>query len=171
MTLSKHERIESRKKEIGTKHRRKLRKFSEGFNEIFYFFLKSYRAGILTFCGSEVKVLYNKESFEAKEGYRLFENGFFKEWSEEKKVWSKTNPYCRQNNVLQAVIIGKKSWGLHVDMWSDGIAECSFTEKEILQDFRDRNIIIPKPLLMDFYNTVDKKKNDRNLKELKRLKM
>lgn len=170
MTLSKYERVELRKKEIGTKHRRKLKRFSEGFNEIFYFFLKSYRTGLLNFCGSEVIVNFNKNSFESKEGYRLFENGFFKEWSEQQQVWAKIHPYSRQNNVLRGVIIGKKSWGLHVDMWSDGIAECSFTEREILQEFSSRNIVIPQPLLLDFYNTIDRKKYKRNLKELERIK-
>ena len=34
-------------------------------------------------------------------------------------------------NTLKGVIVGKKSWGLHLTMWTDGIVEGSFTEREI----------------------------------------
>ena len=59
-------------------------------------------------------------------------------------------------------MIGKKSWGLHVDMWSDGICEFSFTLEEILEEFSSKNIEIPESFLLDFKNRIDKKKRIRN---------
>jgi hypothetical protein len=55
------------------------------------------------------------------------------------------------------VIVGKKSWGLHVKMWSEGISEGTFTKREILQQFTDYKIEIPEPFLNDFDNTIMKK--------------
>lgn len=141
-----------RKKEIGTKHLRKLKRYSDKFNEIFNFFLNSYRKKILTFCGSEVRVLFDKESPESKEIYRLYENG---NYQQNKPMFS------RQNNVLEAVIIAKKSWGLHVSEWTDGINEWCLTPEEVIQQFTDVGITIPEPLLKDFYNTIERKRQKR----------
>lgn len=62
---------------------------------------------------------------------------------------------------MKSVIIGKKSWGLWVNQWSDGIVEGTFTKREILQEFEDKNIKIPEPLIIDFenriYNKIKKK--------------
>ena len=63
-------------------------------------------------------------------------------------------------------MIGKKSWGLHVDMWSDGIVEWTFTLEEILEEFSSRNIEIPESFLQDFKNRIDKKKRIRNEKDV-----
>jgi hypothetical protein len=76
----------------------------------------------------------------------------------------------RHPNVVYAVVQGKKSWGLWVDQWSDGIVDWTFTKEEILGEFQTRNIQIPKPLLKDFENRIEKKKRIRNLKEFERLK-
>jgi len=54
-------------------------------------------------------------------------------------------------------LIGKKSWGLWVNEWSDGIVEGSFNKREILEEFSKNGIIIPEPLLNDFHNRVYKK--------------
>jgi hypothetical protein len=43
---------------------------------------------------------------------------------------------------------------LWVNQWSDGILEGTFTKKEILQEFEERNIKIPEPLLKDFENRI-----------------
>ena len=70
----------------------------------------------------------------------------------------------RHPNILRAAIHGKKSWGLWVDTWSDGIVDWTFTEDEILEGFKKRDIEIPEPLLRDFRNRIEKKKRIRNLK-------
>lgn len=59
-------------------------------------------------------------------------------------------------------MIGKKSWGLHVKMWSEGIAEGTFTKYELLQQFTDNNIKIPESLLNDFNNWVWRKRIEYN---------
>lgn len=154
----KLEKIESRKKEIGSKHHRKLKKYSNNFNKIFYFFLKSYRKDILTFCGSNVEVLYDPNGPDAKEGFRLYDDGHFKL----KPIIS------RQPNVLRSVIISKKSWGLWVQEWTDGIVEWTFTKEEILSQFE--GIEIPESFLNDFENVLQRKKMIRNQKYLESLK-
>ncbi len=74
-------------------------------------------------------------------------------------------------NVLTGVIIGKKSWGLWLNEWSDGICEWSFTLDEILNEFKEKNKTIPESLLLDFKNRIEKKKQIRNLKYLESLRM
>jgi hypothetical protein len=130
----------------GSRHSRKLKKFSEGFNEKYLFFLKSYRTGILTFCGEDVVVENDINGVCSKEGFRLFDDGYFKV----KKITS------RQPNILRAVIIGKKSWGLWLDQWSQGIAEWSFSKQEIVQVFSDKGIKIPDSFMLDFDNRIKK---------------
>jgi hypothetical protein len=114
---------------------------------MFNFFLECYRKEILTFCGSSVEVKFDKTSEDGKFSFRLFEDGKFKN-----KQISSIHP-----NILKAVIIGKKSWGLWMIEWANGIAEGSFTKYEILKEFEDRNIIIPESLKIDFENTIIKK--------------
>ncbi len=65
---------------------------------------------------------------------------------------------------MKGVITGKKSWGLWVDQWSDGIVDWTFTKEEILEEFQKRNIQIPSSLLKDFENRIEKKKEIRNRK-------
>ena len=140
-TLSKNERIELRKKEIGSKHHRKLKKYSNGFNEMFNFFLITYRTKFLDFCGSKVNVVYDSEGPDGKECFRLLEDGFYK---------GKEEISTRHPNIVLGVITGKKSWGLWKNEWIDGIVEGSFTKYEILQEFKTRSINIPTPLFKDF---------------------
>jgi len=115
--------------------------------EIFNFFLKSYRCKILDFCGSTVNVEYNKNSSDGLLSFREFDNGKFKD-----KIFSK------HPNILKGVIIGKKSWGLFVNEWSDGIVDGLFTKYEILNEFKSRNIQIPESLLNDFENRIYNKR-------------
>jgi hypothetical protein len=85
---------------------------------------------------------------DSKMCFRNFENGKYPKHEEIP---------TRHPNILKGVIIGKKSWGLHVKMWSDGISEGCFTMKEILEQFYEVNIEIPEPFLKDFRNTIYKK--------------
>ena len=121
---------------------------------MFEFFLKCNRTKILVFCGSNVKVIFDKDGPNSKEGFRLFDDGYFK-----KREIVSSHP-----RILESVIIGKKSWGLWLNQWTDGIVDFTFTEKEILSVFEEKNITIPEPLLKDFYNTILKKKIVRNEK-------
>lgn len=118
---------------------------------MFSFFLKSYRKGLLTFGGEGVDVFFDINGPEGKETIRRYENGQYKN----KPIITK------HPNIVRAVILGKKSWGLHVKMWSDGISEWCFTEEEILKDFNENNILIPNQLELDFKNWVEKKKKSR----------
>lgn len=155
------DKIEYCKKTKGTKKHRKLQRYSEKFNEIFTFFLMSYRTGILTFCGSDVKVEYDKDGDDSKFCFRKFENG-------EIKIH---NLKSRHPNTLKGVIVGKKSWGLWLDQFTDGICEGSFTKDEILGQFCEKGIKIPEPFLLDFDNTLLRKKIKRNDIEIDRLKL
>jgi hypothetical protein len=112
--------------------------------------LKSYRSGILDFCGSEVSTQYDENGDEGKQGFMKFENGDYKGLPTLK---------TKHPNILKGVIIGKKSWGLWKNEWIDGIIEGSFSIKEILQQFTDNNIEIPESLMTDFKNTIIKKIN------------
>jgi len=140
----KLEEIEKRKKQNGSRKEKKLKKYSQKFNEIFCFFLKSYRNGILTFCGTEVIVKFNINKNDGKYSFRQFENGDIK----------KENLESKHSNILKAVIIGKKSWGLWIKQWSQGIREGSFRKQEILNEFNKNNIKIPPPLLKEFENLI-----------------
>jgi hypothetical protein len=113
--------------------------------------LKSYRSGILDFCGSEVSTQYDKNGQEGKLCFMNFENG----------VYSKNILFdgikTKHPNILKGVIIGKKSWGLWRNEWSDGISEGSFTFKEIIEQFTENDINVPESLLKDLKNTINKK--------------
>lgn len=121
---------------------------------MFYFFLKGYRSGILEFCGSRVDCEFEEDGPNGKEGFRLFDDGFFK----------KKELYSSQPRVLECVIRGKKSWGLWLDQWTDGITDWTFTREEILKMFENKGIEIPESLLKDFDNTLERKKLKRNEK-------
>lgn len=128
------------------------------------FFLKSYRSGILKFCGSEINGKHNLNGPDSKECFKLYEDGRYSKF----EVWKGIE--CSQPNVFEAVIRGKKSWGLWVKEWTDGINEWLFTREEILSEFEKRGIVIPEPLLKDFDNVLEKKRLKRIEKEIDRLK-
>ena len=157
--MSRHERRTRRTQEIGSKHQRKLRKYSDGFHEKFNFFLKSYREGLLSFCGSVVKIESENINFDARESFRMYNDGQFKF----------EIPKSKHPNILKAVIVGKKSWGLWLDQWTDGIVDHCFTKEDILEEFSKKGIIIPESFLNDFNNTLERKRNKRNLKYLEEL--
>jgi hypothetical protein len=56
-----------------------------------------------------------------------------------------------QPRIMEAVIQGKKSWGLWVQQWTDGIVDWTFTEEEILGQFNKNGINIPESFLNDFH--------------------
>ena len=122
---------------------------------MFTFFLKGYRTGMFSFCGSVVETEFDVDGDEGKFCFRRVENGSY----EPGEI-----PTTRHSNILKGVIIGKRGWGLWVDQWSDGIVDGSFRKKEILGEFQKRNIQIPEPLLKDFRNRIDKKRRIRNEK-------
>jgi hypothetical protein len=144
------DRIEERKKIIGSRHVRKLRKYSDNFNTIFNFFLIINRKEIITFCGSQTIVHFDKNGKSAKECFRLYEDGYYRN----------REIITYQPNILKSVLISKKGWGLFVNEWSSGISESLFSLEEILSEFN--GISIPKPLLEDFLNSIEKKKITRN---------
>jgi hypothetical protein len=127
---------------------------------MFTFFLKSNRSGILGFCGSQTEVKFDPSGDEGKFCFRKLENGQYKDGE---------IPVTRHPNILRSVMIGKKSLGLWIDQWSDGIVEGSFTFEEIMQEFIDRNIVMPKPFQLDFQNRIRKKRDTRIQKEIERL--
>lgn len=137
-------RIEERKKIIKSKKDRRLMKYSDNYNEMFHFFLKGYRSGILSFCGSCVDVKRNDNSEDGKFSFRMFDNGQFKG-----RVLESAHP-----NILKGVIVAKKSWGLFCKEWSDGIADGLFTKKEIIDEFENHKIKIPEVFLREFENRI-----------------
>jgi hypothetical protein len=133
---------------MGNRLDRKLSKYSDNFNEIFNFFLKSYRKGLLTFCGSIVNVEFDVNESEGKNTFRKFDNG---QYSGGKPI------VTRHPNIVKAVIVGKKSFGLWCDQWSDGIVEGTFLKKEIIEEFDNKGIKIPDSLMKDFEDRIYKK--------------
>lgn len=127
---------------------------------MFEFFLKSYRSGILTFSGVEVKTKFDPNGEEAKFCFRKYDNGEF----------GYEIPISRHNNILRGVIIGKKSWGLWMKQWSQGIGQWLFTKEEIVEEFTKRGIEIPDPLMKDFDNTIHKYRLIEYDKEIERVK-
>jgi len=126
---------------------------------MFKFFLESYRKGILTFCGTDVLVEFDITEVGCKRCFRNFDNGQYK-----LKLIITKHP-----NIVKSVIIGKKSWGLWLNQWVDGIVDWSFTKEEILSEFDKFGIEIPESLLLDFNNRLEEKKLKRNLEYLKTL--
>jgi hypothetical protein len=115
----------------------------------------SYRSGLLNFCGSEVITRFDIDEPDGKMCFFNFENGIYSK--EEVLKGIKTS----HPNILKGVIIGKKSWGLWRNEWSDGISECLFTLDEIVRQFTDKNITIPSSLLKDLENTIYRKKKKK----------
>jgi hypothetical protein len=118
---------------------------------MFTFFLKSYRVGLLDFCGSSVEVKFDPNGKDSKVSFKEFDNGVMK-----LDKLSSCHP-----NTLKGVIVGKKSWGLHVKMWSEGISDGDFRLCEITEDFDKRNIKIPEPLMNDLKNNIYKNASNK----------
>ena len=158
--MNKLKRIENSKSKVGSRHTRKLKKYSTNFNKMFTFYLNSYRSGILTFCGDRVTILNDSQSNDAKYCFRLYDNGFY----------NLKDIESRHSNILKSIIIAKKAWGLWVDQWTDGICDWSFTKDDILKEFEDKNIKIPESLLLEFNNMIKRKKEKRNSEYLLQLR-
>ena len=90
---------------------------------------------------------------EGKNVFRKYDNGHYKH-----NVLIKT----RHPNIVKSVLIGKKSWGLWLNEWCDGIVEGSFTKDEILNEFTSNGIQIPESLLNDFHNRLHQKRLKRH---------
>lgn len=114
---------------------------------MFTFFLQGYRKGLFSFCGSIVVTDFDVNGDEGKFCFRRLENGEYKPGE---------IPKTRHSNILKGVISGKKGWGLWLNEWAQGISEGSFTKKEILQEFEDKGIKIPRSLFIDFENRIIK---------------
>jgi len=126
---------------------------------MFWFFLQSHRKGILTFSGTIVDVEYDPNGHEGKMTFRKFDNGDYR-----------NIPITTKHpNIVYSVIKGKKSWGLWLNQWTDGIVDWTFTLDEIVGEFHKHNIEIPEPLMNDFMNVLYKKKMIRNDKYLSEL--
>lgn len=93
---------------------------------------------------------------ESKFCFRKFDNG---EYTKDEIYVSGIK--TKHPNILKAVIVGKKSWGLFLNEWSNGISECNFTLSEILYEFEYRNIKIPDSLMLDFMNRINDKKRKK----------
>lgn len=142
---------------LKNRHGRKLEKFSDSFNEIFFFFLKSYRKGLLNFGGDLFFAEFDKDSDSCRETFRKYEDGQFKE--KNSQAYKKIN--SRHPNIVMAVITAKKSWGLNMTMWMEGIRDWLFWPEEILEDFERAGIKIPKSFLKEFWNGVERAKLKR----------
>lgn len=153
MNPDKLERIKLAKTKSGSRNDRHLKKYSDKFNRMFDFYLKVYRTGLITFCGVGIEVNFDVNGSDGKFGFREYDNGRFK---------LKT-PVTKHSNILKAVILGKKGWGLWVEQWSQGISEWSFTKDEILEEFHLRNIEIPESLMLEWDKLIEKKKAKRDL--------
>ncbi len=116
---------------------------------MFSFFLTCYRKGLLTFCGVHVGVEFDLDGNEGKLVFRQYDNG---QYQQGKTIIS------RHPNIVKGVITGKKSWGLFVRQWSQGIGDCDFTIEEIINEFEIKGITIPQSLLRDFQNQIKKYK-------------
>ena len=122
-------------------------RYSDSFNESFSFYLNCYRKMDLTFSGTEnPRIIFDKNGLDCREVFKLYENGIYKN----KHIITK-HPH-----MVFSVIKGKKSWGLHIKMWSDGIREGSFRKQEILDDFDNKRVIIPDNFKKEFFNLIYK---------------
>jgi hypothetical protein len=159
--MSKIENKYLTRSRFGSRQDRKRKKSThkKKFNIMFDFFLSSYRKGILTFCGSVVDIDFDINSDDGKFVFKSFENGVFKN----------KKPITKHVNIVRGVIIGKKSWGLFLDQWSDGIVDCTFTQEDIIGEFTMGGIKIPESLMDEWDKLIEKKKRKRNENYLKSL--
>ena len=116
---------------------------------MFDFFFRITRTGIIDFCGSNIegrnKIVFDPNGDEAKYCFRKMENGQYKPGQEIR---------TRHPNILKSVLIGKSDWSLWLNSWAEGIAEGSFTKSEILKEFENKKIEIPRSLFIDFENRI-----------------
>lgn len=111
--------------------------------------MRIYRTGIITFCGSEVKVIFDVNGRDCKNCFNDYENGIYK---------FKETIVTRHPNILRSVITSKKGWGLWVKEWSSGISEGLFSKDDILNEFKNKNIELPESFLKELDDSIRKKK-------------
>ena len=141
----KQRRIEETKRKAGSRNDRKLKKYSEKFNKMFNFYLSVYRTGLITFCGVGVdEIESDPNGAEGRYAFREYDNGRYKQGV----------PPMRHPNILRAIIIGKKGWGLWCKQWAEGIGQCLFTKHEILEEFREHGIVMPESIETEFSNLI-----------------
>lgn len=102
--------------------------------------------------GTKVETIYHQKGKDSRLCFAKFNNGEYNSDIIQSGIRTK------HPNILKGLIIGKKSWGLFVNEWSDGISEGLFTLNEIINEFKKHDIIIPKNLLNDFNNCIYKKR-------------
>lgn len=110
--------------------------------------MKIYRSKIITFCGSDVKIVFDVNGRDGKNCFNDYENGQYKT----KEIVTK------HPNILKGVITSKKGWGLWVKEWSDGISEGLFSKDDILNEFEIRNIELPDSFLKELNDSIKRKK-------------
>jgi hypothetical protein len=124
---------------------------------MFTFFFQGTRKELFSFCGSNIenrnKIVFDINGDEAKFCFRKMENGQYPKGQEIR---------TRHPNILKSVLTGKSGWGLWRDEWTNGVVEHTFTKEEILQEFIDKKIEIPTPLLKEFDDFLERKKQIRN---------
>lgn len=97
-------------------------------------------------------IIFDVNGEDCKEVFMKFENGKFKN----KDIITK------HPNIVFGLIKGKKSWGLHVKMWSEGISEGSFRKCEILDEFEKKNVKIPNSFYKEFMDSIFRHTMKRN---------
>lgn len=151
--MPKGERLKEKSRSLGTRHDRKLKRYSEGFNENFRFFFLLSRRGLIDFCGERINILPSSDrTMTAKQCFKLFEDG---RYGREKTI------ECVHPNIMRHVMMGKKGWSLWVREWGMGIVEGSFTRREILEEFNIKGVHIPDCFMLQFDNSIRKQQKDR----------
>ena len=119
----------------------------------------------MTFSGTnDFIVEFDINGPDVKECFRLYEDGRYKTTKELPII--KT----RHPNLVYGVIKGKKSWGLWVQEWSNGINEWSFKKEEIINEFIGNKIEIPESFMTEFENCIQRGRIKRIEKEIERLR-
>lgn len=112
------------------------------------------RTGILDFCGTEIRTRSNNTHKCVRLSVISFDNGEYSKDEVHEGIQT------RHSNLLRCYIIGKKSWGLWLNQWAEGVSEWLFTKDEIFKQFEDNGITVPKCLMLDFDNRVRKLRYD-----------
>lgn len=126
-----------------------MAKYSQAFNNQFNLYLALNRSGVIMFCGSKTEVTYSKSGPSAKKVFMLYENGNYKNG---KPVETK------HPNLVKAVLVAKKGWGLWVDEWSSGIAEGLFTKQEIMDFFGNSGVLLSDAFQKELNDSIRRKK-------------
>ena len=148
--MPKGERLKTISRSLGSRHDRKLKKYSEGFNENFKFFFLLSRRGLIDFCGERINILPSSDrTMTSKHCFKLFEDG---RYGREKVI------ECNHPNIMRHVMMGKKGWSLWCNQWSEGVGQGLLRKEEILEIFHEKEVHIPDCFMLQFENTIRKEK-------------